>query len=158
MQVRFFLDLLETSITIWMLDHPVWHALETDPRKDVQNMYKSKNMKLFTVDKQKDVLESGQAHVATTEVYELKIKKEVELGLPPSHKRLDETITWLTYGNHLKLNDVLTERVLTYLGRMQDSGIVRKILSKYYMSNCKPSILKNITFLMNSKIFDVLSS
>ena len=110
-----------------MLDHPVWHALETDPRKDVQNMYKSKNMKLFTVDKQKDVLESGQAHVATTEVYELKIKKEVELGL-------------------------------TYLGRMQDSGIVCKILSKYYMSNCKPSILKNITFLMNSKIFDVLSS
>ena len=120
-----------------MLDHPVWHALETDPRKDVQNMYKSKNKKHFNVKQQKDVLESGQAHVSTVEIYELKIKKDVEQGLPPSHKRLDENIVWLTYGNHLKLNDVLTESVIAYLGRMQDSGIVRKILSKYYMSNGK---------------------
>ena len=60
-----------------MLKHPVWDALENDPRKDVQNMYKSKNTERFTVDQQKMVLESGQAHVSTVEVYELKIKKEV---------------------------------------------------------------------------------
>ena len=139
-----YIDLLETNLTIWMLKHPVWDALENDPRKDVQNMYKSKNTERFTVDQQKMVLESGQAHVSTVEIYELKIKKEVEQGLPPSHKRLDDSIIWLTYGNHLRLNDILTDSVLTYLGRMQDSGIIKKILSKYYMSNGKVASLENI--------------
>ena len=153
---QYHIDLLETNLTIWMLKHPVWDALENDPRKNVQNMYKSSNTERFTVDQQKMVLESGQAHVSTVEIYELKIKKEVEQGLPPSHKRLDDSIIWLTYGNHLRLNDVLTDSVLTYLGRMQDSGIIKKILSKYYMSNGKLASLKSIAIQISFNVLSLL--
>ena len=79
---------------------------------------------------------------------------ETSQGLPPSHKRLDDSIIWLTYGNHLRLNDILTDSVLTYLGQMQDSGIIKKILSKYYMSNGKFASLENIA---NQISFIILS-
>ena len=120
-----------------MLDHPFFHGLATDPRKNVQEMYHSQQMTLWSLSDFDKVAKLNQAKVQDTSLYYRKITLEILKGLPPSSRVLKDPISIMAHGHHLRLNDVLSNTFNTLLARMFDSGVVAKIFSKYFLTNGK---------------------
>ena len=131
------LDLLDTNLTVWIQNHPFFHSLASDPRTNVQNLYHSKQRKLFELEELTTTMESNQATVFDSRLHYAQLTKEILEGKDPSRRQLDEPITLMARGHHLRLNDVFSNTVNTFLARLMDSGLVAKMQGKYYMTDGK---------------------
>ena len=128
---------MKTNLTIWMLDHPFFHGLATDPRASVQELYYSDQMNFYSLSDLARIAKLNQARVHDTSLYYRQITIEILEGKSPSARLLDEPITLMARGHHLRINDILSKTVNTLLARIMDSGLVAKISSKYYMTDGK---------------------
>ena len=124
-----------------MIDHPFSHGLKTDPRADVRKMYDDEKTRFFSNLEMAEVIESNQVTIFERQLHEGQMTQEIINGQSPSRQKLDFIVSLMTSGHHLRVNDVLSESVNTCLARMQDSGIVEKIFSKYYMTNSKSNTI-----------------
>ena len=129
------LDLLETNLTIWFLDNPFYYGLETDPRKDVRNMYVSKHTTFFQLSEWSKVIDSNQATLFETNTHSIEMTGKILSGEPPTRRELDLDVALMSAGHFLRVNDVLSETTNTYLARLMASGIVNKIYGKYQLSD-----------------------
>ena len=120
-----------------MLDHPFFHGLATDPRASVQELYYSDQMNFYSLSDLARIAKLNQARVHDTSLYYRQITIEILEGMSPSARLLDEPITLMARGHHLRINDILSNTVNTLLARIMDSGLVAKISSKYYMTDGK---------------------
>ena len=107
----FYLELLESNQTIWMLDHPFYHGLATDPREDVREMYKTGPVQFYPLSDQDKIDQYNQAQVLDSRRYYRQIALDVLKGKDPAHRLLDETISLMALGHHLRINDVLSDTV-----------------------------------------------
>ena len=129
----FVSDLMDSDLTVWMLDHPFLHQLKTDPREDVRNMYNSEKTKFFALSQIPEVRDSNQATIFERFIYENEMTEKIRKAQIPNRRQLDFIVNLLTSGHHLRINDILTESINTCLARAMDSGLVDKIFTKYYM-------------------------
>ena len=126
-----------------MLDNPCFHGLKDDPRKNVRDMYKSKQTQFCSLAELGKAIGSNQASVFDGTLHDRQMTLEILDGKTPSRQKLkDGTVILMTWGHHLRINDVLSESVNTYLARMMDSGIVRKLYNKYYMTDGKQNSIR----------------
>ena len=126
--------MLETDLTIWMLDNPLFHTMESDPRQSFRDMYNSPKARIFSFSEWNEKDESNQATTDTSLVWQRGTTLEIKSGKSPSRMQLEEQFLILTCGHFLRVNDVLSEGFNTYLARMMDSGIVSKIFGQYYLN------------------------
>ena len=132
-----FSELLESNMTIWMLDHPFYHGFKTDPRQNVRDLYNAEQKITYTFDQYLEASKTTEAHTTDKETHDLQMKTEILSGRPQKRRILDDFLSVMTCGHHLRINDVLTESVNTILARTMDSGITAKIFSKHYLSESK---------------------
>ena len=128
-------DLLETNLTIWFLDNPFYYGLETDPRKDVRDMYASEHTTFFQLSEWSKVIDSNQATLFETNTHIIEMTGKILSGEAPTRRQLELDVALLSGGHYLRLNDVLSETTNTYLSRLMASGIVNKIYGKYQLSD-----------------------
>ena len=132
-----FSDLLKTNLTIWMFDHPFYHGFKTDPRKDVRELYNSPQKITYGFDRYLEATKTDQVHVSDKKTHDSQMRVEILNGRPQKRRILDDFLSVMTCGHHLRINDVLTESVNTILAWTMDSGITAKIFSKHYLSDSK---------------------
>ena len=69
-----FSELLETNMTIWMLDHPFYHGFKTDPRQDVRDLYNAEQKITYTFDQYLEASKTTGAHTTDKETHDLQMK------------------------------------------------------------------------------------
>ena len=58
-----YLDLLETNLTVFILDEDIFHIMSSDPRKDFRDLYLSKQTEIYQYDRLAEVQQTDQATV-----------------------------------------------------------------------------------------------
>ena len=119
------------------MDNPFYHALESDPRKEVRDLHGSTLTTYYTLAEWLNVVESNQATVFEANAYWQEMTTKILNGEFPHRRQIDYDLVLMTGGHFLRLNDVLTDTTDTYLSRLMASGVVNKIYGKYQLSDGK---------------------
>ena len=130
-----------------MLDHPFFHTLATDPRNTVRNLYNSEQTQFYELAEIQRIIESNQATFLDETLYYQSTTNKILKGEAPSKLQFDDPLSLMARGHHLRLNDVLSITVNTLLARMMDSGLVAKIMGKYYMTDGKWLELQSVSYM-----------
>ena len=137
-----YLDLLETNLTVFILDEDIFHIMASDPRKDFRDLYLSDQTEIYQYDRLAEVQQTDQATVFERKITTRGLTLKILDGQPPDRQQLDETYMLGVCAHFLRVNDVLSESFNTYLAQMMDSGIVARIYGKYYLSDGKTSMFQ----------------
>lgn len=122
------------------MDNPFYHALESDPRKEVRDLHSSTHTTYFKLAEWLNVIESNQATLFDTNTYVQEMTTMILSGEFPHRTQIDYDLALLPCGHFLRLNDVLTDTIDTYLSRLMASGVVNQIYGKYQLSDGKQII------------------
>ena len=128
-------DLLDTDLKIIIAKDDIVDKMETDPRQNFQRMNKSNQIEFLPKNRFDEILRTDQATVMERKQASRQMTLKILNGQPPDRLQLDETYANGACTHFMKVNDVLSESVNTYLARMMDSGIVDKILRNYDLSD-----------------------
>ena len=128
-------DLLDTDLKIIIAKDDIIDKMETDPRHNFQRMNKSNQIEFLPKNRFDEILRTDQATVMERKQASRQMTLKILNGQPPDRLQLDETYAYGACSHFMKVNDVLSESVNTYLARMMDFGIVDKILRNDYLSD-----------------------
>ena len=129
------LDLLDSDLKIIIAKDDIVDKMETDPRQNFQRMNKSNQIEFLPKNRFDEILRSDQATIMERKQASREMTLKILNGQPPDRLQLDETYAYGACSHFMKVNDVLSESVNTYLARMMDFGIVDKILRNDYLSD-----------------------
>ena len=129
------LDLLDSDLKIIIAKDDIVDKMETDPRQNFQRMNKSNQIEFLPKNRFDEILRTDQATIMERKQASREMTLKILNGQPPDRLQLDETYAYGACSHFMKVNDVLSESVNTYLARMMDFGIVDKILRNDYLSD-----------------------
>ena len=129
------LDLLDSDLKIIIAKDDIVDKMKTDPRQNFQRMNKSNQIEFLPKNRFDEILRTDQATIMERKQASREMTLKILNGQPPDRLQLDETYAYGACSHFMKVNDVLSESVNTYLARMMDSGIVDKILRNYDLSD-----------------------
>ena len=129
------LDLLDSDLKIIIAKDDIVDVMETDPRKNFQRMNKSNQIEFLPKSRFDEILRTDQATIIERKQASREMTLKILNGQPPDRLQLDETYAYGACTHFMKVNDVLSESINSYLARMMDSGIVNKILRNHYLSD-----------------------
>ena len=128
------LDLLDSDLKIIIANNVV-DVMETDPRQNFQRMNKSNQIEFLPKSRFDEILRTDQATIIERKQASREMTLKILNGQPPDRLQLDETYAYGACTHFMKVNDVLSESINSYMARMMDSGIVNKILRNHYLSD-----------------------
>ena len=129
------LDLLDSDLKIIIAKDDIVDKMKTDPRQNFQRMNKSNQIEFLPKNRFDEILRTDQATIMERKQASREMTLKILNGQPPDRLQLDETYAYGACSHFMKVNDVLSESVNTYLARMMDFGIVDKILRNDYLSD-----------------------
>ena len=129
------LDLLDSDLKIIIAKDDIVDKMKTDPRQNFQRMNKSNQIVFLPKNRFDEILRTDQATIMERKQASREMTLKILNGQPPDRLQLDETYAYGACSHFMKVNDVLSESVNTYLARMMDFGIVDKILRNDYLSD-----------------------
>ena len=128
------LDLLDSDLKIIIANNVV-DVMETDPRQNFQRMNKSNQIEFLPKSRFDEILRTDQATIMERKKASRQMTLKILNGQPPDRLQLDVTYAYGACTHFMKVNDVLSESINSYMARMMDSGIVNKILRNHYLSD-----------------------
>ena len=131
------LDLLDSDLKIIIANDDIVDKMETDPRQNYKRMHKSNQIEFLPKNRFDEILRTTQATVMERKLASRQMALKILKGQSPNRFQLDETYAYGACSHFLKVNDVLSKSVNTFLARMMDSGIVDKIYRKYHLSESR---------------------
>ena len=130
-------DLLDSDLKILILNDDIVNRMKPDPRQHYYRMNKSNQMQFLPKNRFVEILRTDQATIIERKQASKQMTFKILNGQPPNRFQLDETYAYGACSHFLKVNDVLSKSINTYLARMMDSGIVDKIYRKHHLSESR---------------------